>query len=68
MTTQTEVQTKLKQDAQYHARVVVIPKQSDICAVCGWPIGTKKAYTQNDGATTHDHPRCRLSYKRQPNQ
>jgi hypothetical protein len=48
---------------EYKPRLVVVPKESDICAVCGWSIGTKRAIVTSNKDIIHDRTKCKKRYK-----
>lgn len=48
---------------QCRPRIVTVPQESDICAVCGWPIGTKQAEIMPNGDRVHTRAKCRNKYK-----
>jgi hypothetical protein len=51
--------------SDYKPRQAVTVESNDICAVCGWSIGTKKYHIHADKAITHEREKCRLAYVRQ---
>lgn len=61
--TQTKPRYQRNVGTQYKPRIVVIPQNTDICAVCGFSIGSKKYSIMPNGDIIHDRDRCRNRYK-----